>query len=136
MTVIKTLPRDKQVIELMKKGIRFEMEKLRHYGALSLSLSLIFPLSFLSLFLSLSPPPSLSPVVVLTFDDVCMWLGRGKGERGPVLEDLQRCSLLVQGCWVVHSALLLTKESTSLRNARDYIVGLGNHFNVAVHSNF
>ena len=40
LTVIKTLPRDKQVIELMKKGIRFEMEKLRHYGALSLSLSL------------------------------------------------------------------------------------------------
>ena len=63
LTVIKTLPRDKQVIELMKKGIRFEMEKLRHYGALSLSLSLSF-LNFslvfsfsLSLSFSLFPPP-------------------------------------------------------------------------------
>ena len=65
LTVIKTLPRDKQVIELMKKGIRFEMEKLRHYGALSLSLSLSlsflnFSLVFsfsLSLSFSLFPPP-------------------------------------------------------------------------------
>lgn len=60
--------------------------------------------------------------MILPFDRVCTLLGRGKNERGAILDDLQKCALLVQGCWVVHSALLLSKESAHLRNARDFIV--------------
>ena len=60
--------------------------------------------------------------MILPFDRVCTLLGRGKNERGAILDDLQKCALLVQGCWVVHSALLLSKESAHLRSARDFIV--------------
>ena len=58
--------------------------------------------------------------MVLPFDRVCTILGRAKLEsKERVLDDLQRCAVLVQGCWVVHSSLVLSKE---LRNARDYVV--------------
>ena len=59
------------------------------------------------------------PAMLLQFDRVCTILGRARGEREAVLDDLQRCAVLVQGCWVVHSSLILSKE---LRNARDYVV--------------
>ena len=57
--------------------------------------------------------------MLLQFDRVCTILGRVKQERETVMDDLQKCAVLVQGCWVVHSSLVMNKEQ---RNARDYIV--------------
>ena len=90
------LPLEKQVTELMKKGT--------FYFLICLYVIVCHV------------------AMILPFDRVCTLLGRGKSERGAILDDLQKCALLVQGCWVVHSALLLSKESVHLRNARDFIV--------------
>ena len=57
--------------------------------------------------------------MLLQFDRVYTLLGVGRGLRAAVLDDLQRCAVLVQGCWVVHSSLAVEHK---LRNARDYIV--------------
>lgn len=90
------LPLEKQVTELMKKGTFHFLIQLY---VIVCHVAMILP-----------------------FDRVCTLLGRGKNERGAILDDLQKCALLVQGCWVVHSALLLSKESAHLRSARDFIV--------------
>ncbi len=63
--------------------------------------------------------PSHSLAMLLQFDRVCTILGRVKQERETVMDDLQKCAVLVQGCWVVHSSLVMDKEQ---RNARDYMV--------------
>ena len=49
-------------------------------------------------------------------------LGKGRHERGQVLEQLVGSAMLVQGCWVVQSALVVPKEKARLRLARDYVV--------------
>lgn len=42
---------------------------------------------------------------------------------GAVLEALMSCAVLVQGCWVIASAVLYPDTSQiARRNARDYIV--------------
>lgn len=97
LTQLKSLPREKQVVELMKKGT--------HNFTSNINKSFLF-----------------HKAMVLPFDQICTMLGRGKTERGSVLEDVQKCSLLVQGCWVIQSALLYPKECSHLRNARDYVV--------------
>ena len=49
-------------------------------------------------------------------------LGKGRNERGLVLEHLVSLAVLVQGCWVVQSALVIPKHKAHLRLARDYVV--------------
>ena len=59
---------------------------------------------------------------MVQFDRVCSMLGKGRNERGQVLEQLVGSAVLVQGCWVVQSALVIPKEKARLRLARDYVV--------------
>ena len=60
--------------------------------------------------------------VLLQFDRLCTLLGRSRLERAAVLELLQEKALLVQGCWVASSSLVLSPDSRHLTTARDYIV--------------
>ena len=60
--------------------------------------------------------------VLIQFDRLCTLLGRSRLERAAVLELLQENALLVQGCWVASSSLVLSPDSRHLTTARDYIV--------------
>ena len=57
---------------------------------------------------------------MIQFEQLCSLLGVS---GTPVLEALSNCAVLVQGCWVVASAVLYPDSSQAARrNARDYIV--------------
>ena len=61
---------------------------------------------------------------VMQFQMLCTLLG-GRGQAQALLEAVQGCGVLVQGCWVVGSPVVYPgKESSMLQNARDYIVSL------------
>jgi len=68
---------------------------------------------------------------VMQFQQLCTLLG-GRGQAPALLEAVQGCGVLVQGCWVVSSKVVFPeKESSMLQNARDYIVSV--HAYVCVH---
>jgi len=69
---------------------------------------------------------------VMQFQQLCTLLG-GRGQAPALLEAVQGCGVLVQGCWVVSSKVVFPeKESSLLQNARDYIVSV--HAYVCVHT--
>lgn len=61
---------------------------------------------------------------VIQFEKLCSLLG-GRSQALVLLEAVQECGVLVQGCWVVASEVVYPGEGSSmLRSARDYIVSL------------
>ena len=59
---------------------------------------------------------------VMQFEKLCSLLG-GRSQSLVLLEAVQECGVLVQGCWVVASEVVYPGEGSSmLRSARDYIV--------------
>ena len=83
----------------------------------------VFEITYGTLFfLDHQASPLSSLAIVVQFDRVCSMLGKGRHERGQVLEQLVSSAMLVQGCWVVQSALVIPREKARLRLARDYVV--------------
>ena len=58
---------------------------------------------------------------MIQFGQLCSLLGVSGGKMGGVLEAVMGCCVLVQGCWVVASHVILPEvEDLGKRNARDY----------------
>ena len=99
------------------------------YGVMGVHESFL-PLSLPSDFL----PPSLPQVQellknaqVIQFHRLCSLLG-GRSRASALREEVQKCGVLVQGCWVVSSDVVYAGEAVrGLRNARDYIVSTHTH---------
>ena len=59
---------------------------------------------------------------MLPFQRLCSLVG-GRGQATPLLEAVEGCGVLVQGCWVVGSEVLYPGRGESAQcNVRDYIV--------------
>ena len=67
----------------------------------------------------------LSKSHVIQFSELCSLLGVSGAKVGGVLQAVQECGVLVQGCWVLASHVTFPQqEQAAERNARDYIVSL------------
>ena len=60
---------------------------------------------------------------LMQFGQLCSLLSVTGGGVSAVCEAVKTCAVLVQGCWVVASDIILPGlENRSKRNSRDYIV--------------
>lgn len=60
---------------------------------------------------------------MMQFGQLCSLLSVTGGGMSAVIDAVKTCAVLVQGCWVVASDVILPgAENKSKRNSRDYIV--------------